>query len=170
MNRKNYLLRSYLCFLVRLSSFLSSFSFIWRAFCSITTSWSVVLNLARLIACTSGLIRFIWNFLVTSRKYVLIIFAIKGNNVSSLYLKKAIKTKIKKIGSATTIATYLLTPFLYKTFHTPNHNHIPTAKVINWRIEIEKGQSCTLILNHPPEILRGMNTFCIRTLAKQKIV
>jgi len=145
---------------IRLSFFISSWS-INSSLCSITTSWSVVLNLARLIACGSGLSRLIWNFLVASKKYVLIIFAMKGKSVSSLYLKKAINAKSNKIGIATMNAANLLTPFLYKTFRIPNPNPSPIAKVTSCKMEILNGPIWTLILNHQPEILRGMKILYI---------
>lgn len=146
---------------VRRCSFASCSGSIFNVFCSIITSCSEFLNLARLIAWLSGLSRLIWYFLVTSKKYVLIIFAINGSNVSSLYLKNAINTKSKKIGIATTNAANFPTPFLYITFQIPNHNPIPIATVISCKIEIEKGPIWTLILNHPPVILRGIKIFCI---------
>lgn len=132
-----------------------------RSLCSIITSWSVFLDFAKAIALGSGLFRFIWNFFDTSKKYVLIIFAMKGMRVSSLYLKKAINTHMRKSGSATTAAVPLGVQLLVRVFRTAKVNHNQIAKIINWTMVILAGPTLTLILSHPHEIFLGINIFML---------
>lgn len=137
-----------------------------KSFCSIICCWSSFLDLANAMALGSGLSRLTCHFWVVSRKYVLIILAMKGINVSSDCLKNAINTHTKKIGRAIAKATPLEVPPLYNVFQTPSVAHKPIAKIINWTTEIVAGPIVTLIFSHPQEIFLGIKIFIVTSLDK----
>ena len=79
--------------------------------------------------------------------------------VSSLYLKKAINTHIKKRGSAITAAVHLGVPLLVRVFHTASVNHSQIARIISCMMLILAGHILTVMLSQPPEIFLGIKIF-----------
>lgn len=149
---------NYVCLLNTLNLFKLSSS-ITRSFGVITTSWSVFLDFARAIDFGSGLSRFTWYFLVTSRKWVLMIFAVNGIKVNSLYLKNAINTQMSKIGRATAKAVILLTQLLNNIFHTHSVSPSHIASIISCTILTVAGHILIVIFNHHHEIFLGIKIF-----------
>lgn len=152
--------RIYCCCAI-LFSVANFFLSIMYSFWWITVVWSVLLDFPIAIAVGSGFARLIWNFLVTSRKYVLIIFAINGISVSSLYLKKAINTHRINKGREKTKAVAFGVPLFISEFHTHKVIPIHTAKIAIWTMLIVTGPTVIPILNSHLLTFLGINIFII---------
>ncbi len=84
-----------------------------------------------------------------------------GIKVSSLYLKKAMKTQIKNTGNAKIKAVAFGVPLFTNEFQIQSVNPTPNAKIAIWTILIVTGPTVIHILNNPLLTFLGINIFII---------